>query len=48
VIAHRLSTVKDADQVIYMEKGRVLAHGTFDDVKNSIPSFATQAKLSGL
>lgn len=48
VIAHRLSTVKDADQVIYMEKGRVLAHGAFDDVKKSIPSFAIQAKLSGL
>jgi ABC-type multidrug transport system fused ATPase/permease subunit len=48
VIAHRLSTVKDADRVIYIEKGQVLAYGTFNDVKNTIPSFATQAKLSGL
>ena len=48
VIAHRLSTVKDADQVIYIDKGCVLAKGSFDEVKSNIPSFATQAKLSGL
>jgi ABC-type multidrug transport system fused ATPase/permease subunit len=48
VIAHRLSTVRDADQVIYLEKGRILAQGLFDDVQRSIPSFATQVKLAGL
>ena len=48
VIAHRLSTVRDADQVIYIEKGRILAQGSFDEVQRSIPSFATQVKLAGL
>jgi ABC-type multidrug transport system fused ATPase/permease subunit len=48
VIAHRLSTVRDADQVIYLEKGRILAQGSFDEVQRSIPSFATQVKLAGL
>ncbi len=48
VIAHRLSTVRDADQVVYIDKGRILARGTFDEVQQNIPSFATQVKLAGL
>jgi ABC-type multidrug transport system fused ATPase/permease subunit len=48
VIAHRLSTVKDADQIVYIEDGSVLAQGTFNELKERIPSFANQAKLSGL
>lgn len=47
-IAHRLSTVKDADQVFYMEDGFVLAHGTFDEVVAEVPNFRTQAMLAGL
>jgi ABC-type multidrug transport system fused ATPase/permease subunit len=28
VIAHRISTVKDADQIIYLEHGRITERGT--------------------
>jgi len=48
MIAHRLSTVRDADQVIYMEKGKILARGTFEEVRTVVPDFDSQAKLMGL
>jgi ABC-type multidrug transport system fused ATPase/permease subunit len=47
-IAHRLSTVLEANKVIYMEKGEILAMGTFDEVRRQIPNFDKQAKLMGL
>lgn len=48
MIAHRLSTARNADFVVYMEKGSILASGTFDQVRNEIPNFDSQAKLMGL
>lgn len=47
-IAHRLSTVKDADLVAYIDDGRVLAVGTFDEVRARVPDFDRQAALLGL
>ncbi|MCU1623196.1 MAG: Xenobiotic-transporting ATPase [Frankiales bacterium] len=32
VIAHRLSTVRDADQILVIEEGRVSERGTFDEL----------------
>jgi ABC-type multidrug transport system fused ATPase/permease subunit len=48
LIAHRLSTVRDADLVLYMDKGEIVARGTFDEVRNAVPDFDRQAKLMGL
>jgi ATP-binding cassette subfamily C protein len=48
VVAHRLSTVKNADKVIYMSNGQIIAQGTFQEVKDQIPDFETSAKLLGL
>jgi ABC-type multidrug transport system fused ATPase/permease subunit len=48
MIAHRLSTVRDVDAVIYMENGKVTATGTFEEVRSQIPNFDRQAKLMGL
>ena len=48
MIAHRLSTVRNADQVIYMERGKILARGTFEEVRSAVPDFDSQAKLMGL
>lgn len=47
-IAHRLSTVKNADKIFYLCDGRIEAQGTFDDVRQSVPDFDSQAKLMGL
>ena len=48
IIAHRLSTVRFADIVVYMENGKVIASGKFDLVRNLVPEFDKQAKLMGL
>ena len=48
VIAHRLSTVRDCDQVIYIEGGRIAAYGTFSEVRRMSAAFDRQAHLSGL
>ena len=48
MIAHRLSTVINADRVIYVSEGKIAAQGTFDEVRRQIPDFEKQAQLFGL
>jgi ABC-type multidrug transport system fused ATPase/permease subunit len=48
MIAHRLSTVRNADIIVYMDKGMILANGSFDEVRTAVPDFDRQAKLMGL
>ena len=48
LIAHRLSTVQNADLVIYLDSGSVSASGTFDEVRKKLPNFDKQSKLMGL
>jgi len=48
MIAHRLSTVRNADIVVYLSKGKVIATGTFNEVRKIVPDFDHQAKLMGL
>jgi ABC-type bacteriocin/lantibiotic exporter with double-glycine peptidase domain len=48
MIAHRLSTVRNADIVIYMQSGKIQAVGTFEEVRKQIPNFDHQANLMGL
>jgi ABC-type bacteriocin/lantibiotic exporter with double-glycine peptidase domain len=47
-IAHRLSTVVNANRVIYVEKGRIEASGTFQDIRNQVPNFESEAKISNI
>jgi ABC-type multidrug transport system fused ATPase/permease subunit len=47
-IAHRLSTVRRADQVVYLEAGRVISIGAFEQVRLEVPQFERQAQLAGL
>ena len=48
IIAHRLSTVRNVDMVIYLSNGKVQATGTFDEVRKAVPDFDSQAKIMGL
>jgi ABC-type bacteriocin/lantibiotic exporter with double-glycine peptidase domain len=47
-VAHRLSTVMNADLVVYLEKGKVVSTGTFAQVRDDVPNFDLQARLMGL
>jgi len=48
IVAHRLSTVRNCDQVIYMDKGEIVFQGSFDQVRSAVPDFDRQAQLMGL
>jgi ABC-type bacteriocin/lantibiotic exporter with double-glycine peptidase domain len=48
MIAHRLSTVRKADIVYYLADGKLVASGTFEEVRANVPNFDEQAKLMGL
>ena len=48
MIAHRLSTVRNADIVVYLSQGQIMAMGTFDEVRKTVPDFDRQAMLMGL
>lgn len=47
-VAHRLATVRDYDQLCYLDQGRILGSGTFDELIEQVPAFKIQAELAGL
>lgn len=48
LIAHRLSTVRNADIVVYLSEGKIMAAGSFNEVRQAVPDFDHQANLMGL
>ena len=48
LIAHRLSTVMNADKIIYLDNGEVVAQGTFAELKKQVPDFAKAVQLMDL
>jgi ABC-type multidrug transport system fused ATPase/permease subunit len=48
MIAHRLSTVRNADVLVYLEDGKIRSVGTFEEVRSQVPDFDRQAQLMGL
>ena len=45
IVAHRLSTIRNADIVVFIEDGRILGSGTFENLRQTIPSFNRQVEL---
>jgi ABC-type multidrug transport system fused ATPase/permease subunit len=48
VIAHRLSTVRSCDRIVYMEEGRIAGVGTFDELDRTNEGFAKLVELGSL
>ncbi|WP_037081825.1 glucan ABC transporter ATP-binding protein/ permease [Neorhizobium vignae] len=48
IIAHRLSTVRDANKVIFLENGRVAEMGSYEELSASGGRFASLLKASGI
>lgn len=45
VVAHRLTTIKDASKIYYMDQGRILGNGTFSELRSKIANFDQQVNL---
>lgn len=48
IVAHRLSSIKMADNIYYLEEGKIKGSGTFNELQESVPGFAEQVKNMSL
>jgi len=48
LIAHRLSSIKNAHVIYYMNKGLIKGSGSFDELRSKLPEFAEQVRLMNL
>jgi ATP-binding cassette subfamily C protein len=48
VIAHRLSSIMRADEILYIESGKAIASGDFNELRSLVPNFDSQASLMGI
>ena len=48
LIAHRLSSIKNANVIYYMNKGLIKGSGSFDELRSKLPEFAEQVRLMNL
>ena len=47
-IAHRLSVVRSADMIYYIDKGKIVSQGTFEELRKLNPDFNNQANFMGI
>jgi len=48
LIAHRLSSIKNAHVIYYMNEGLIKGSGIFDELRSKLPEFAEQVRLMNL
>ena len=48
VVAHRLSSIKTADVIIYLDSGKIKGTGNFLELQNKLPDFAQVVSDMGL
>ena len=47
LIAHRINTVSECDVICLMERGRIVAQGSYDELLESSERFRSMAKVHG-
>jgi ABC-type multidrug transport system fused ATPase/permease subunit len=45
VIAHRISTIRNADNILYLSGGEIQAMGNYDYIKSKIPNFDLESEI---
>ena len=45
LIAHRLSTVKNCDTIYFLEKGRLIAKGKYEELRKTVPAFEMMSRF---
>lgn len=45
IVAHRLSTIKNADSIVLMDKGRIIEQGGFEALVERVPRFRKMVEL---
>lgn len=48
MVAHRLSTIKKADIIFFMRKGKIIGSGSFDTLVDTVPEFKELVELGRL
>lgn len=48
IVAHRLSTIRDADRLVFLKDGKIDAEGTFSELRASSPEFDRLVELGDL
>jgi len=47
IIAHRITTVQECDEIYLMERGQIVAHGKYEDLLRENSKFRAMAKVPG-
>lgn len=48
IVAHRLSTVRNADRIVFMQDGKVRHIGTFEEIMECVPDFQRMVEFQTL
>lgn len=48
VIAHKYSTIRSVDKILYLQDGKLISFGDWDHVVAEVPRFALQARIQGI